>query len=214
MENITLEKYSLVQMNPHFALQRISEICIAETHKLMVQGIGFEIVETQIKNTALTDDKGELLREIDLSQLGRDPYELKNLAMVKQNNLFLTPSYDQVAVSIYPDYRETALYIGSPPYLRLENLNAKKIIELGKEFQLSRDIIYLAYQQLAKNKEKALTILEELEFGSRVLKNKILQATKKTLEEKAFDYFRRIRILVRLCRVLKNKILNTLEWYF
>ena len=46
MENITLEKYNLVQMNPHFALQRISEICIAETHKLMVQGIGFEIVET------------------------------------------------------------------------------------------------------------------------------------------------------------------------
>ena len=103
-------------------------------------------------------------------------------AMFNQNNDFrLTPSYDQVAVSIYPDYRETALYIGSPPYLRLENLNAKKIkciIELGKEFQLSRDIIYLAYQQLAKNKEKALTILEELEFGSRVLKNKILQATK------------------------------------
>ena len=100
--------------------------------------------------------------------------------MFNQNNDFrLTPSYDQVAVSIYPDYRETALYIGSPPYLRLENLNAKKIIELGKEFQLSRDIIYLAYQQLAKNKEKALTILEELEFGSRVLKNKILQATKK-----------------------------------
>ena len=146
----------------------------------MVQGIGFEIVETQIKNTSLTDDKGELLREIDLSQLGRDPYELKNFAMFNQNNDFrLTPSYDQVAVSIYPDYRETALYIGSPPYLRLENLNAKKIIELGKEFQLSRDIIYLAYQQLAKNKEKALTILEELEFGSRVLKNKILQATKK-----------------------------------
>ena len=87
MENITLEKYSLVQMNPHFALQRISEICIAETHKLMVQGIGFEIVETQIKNTALTDDKGELLREIDLSQLGRDPYELKN-EVVKQKSLF------------------------------------------------------------------------------------------------------------------------------
>ena len=87
MENITLEKYNLVQMNPHFALQRISEICIAETHKLMVQGIGFEIVETQIKNTALTDDKGELLREIDLSQLGRDPYELKN-EVVKQKSLF------------------------------------------------------------------------------------------------------------------------------
>ena len=87
MENITLEKYSLVQMNPHFALQRISEICIAETHKLMVQGIGFEIVETQIKNTSLTDDKGELLREIDLSQLGRDPYELKN-EVVKQKSLF------------------------------------------------------------------------------------------------------------------------------
>ena len=51
--------------------------------------------------------------------------------------------------------------------------------KFGKEFQLPRDIIYLAYQQLAKNKEKALTILAELEFGSRVLKNKILQATKK-----------------------------------
>ena len=86
MENITLEKYSLVQMNPHFALQRISEICIAETHKLMVQGIGFEIVETQIKNTSLTDDKGELLRD-------RSFYELKNEVVKQKAFVGLTPFF-------------------------------------------------------------------------------------------------------------------------
>ncbi len=85
MENIDLEKYRSVQSNPRFALHKISEICIAETHKLMVQGIGFEIVETQIKNTSLTDDKGEPMGEIDLSQLGEEGYKLKTEAASRKS---------------------------------------------------------------------------------------------------------------------------------
>lgn len=166
-EKIHFEEFNQLLQNPSTAKYKAS-------YKDMANFISNTsgCLQTEIYNLFLRIIAGLLLGNLDM--------HLKNFAMFNQNNDFrLTPSYDQVAVSIYPDYRETALYIGSPPYLRLENLNAKKIIELGKEFQLSRDIIYLAYQQLAKNKEKALTILEELEFGNRVLKNKILQATKK-----------------------------------
>ena len=87
MKNISTEKYSSVQKNPRFALQKISEICIAETHKLMVQGIGFEIVETKIKTTSITDENGVPLKEIDLSSLGIEDYRLKS-KVVKDKSLF------------------------------------------------------------------------------------------------------------------------------
>ena len=84
LEQIPDEKFAKIEGNFRFALEVISEICNLEIHKLMVQSIDFELVENRIK-TALTDDKGKLLEEIDLSSLGIEPYELQNNAVQKKS---------------------------------------------------------------------------------------------------------------------------------
>lgn len=87
--------------------------------------------------------------------MGNTDMHLKNFAMFHtQNGLYLTPSYDQVAVSLYP-YHTIALAISGAKNLIIESLHAKKILLLGQEFGLPPDSIKMAVDQLAQHKEAA-----------------------------------------------------------
>ena len=68
---ISGEKFNSIKINPKQAARDISYICTRELHALVCQKIGYNIVETRIKDTSLTDEAGNPLDKINTSELGR-----------------------------------------------------------------------------------------------------------------------------------------------
>ena len=65
------KQFDTIKINPKQAIRDIARICIAVTHRLMLKKIGYDVIETRIKSTALTDADGEPRDEIDARELGR-----------------------------------------------------------------------------------------------------------------------------------------------
>lgn len=65
------ETFDAVKKNPKQAARDIARICIREINKLVLHHIGYDIVETRIKSTSLTDGEGNPKDEIPASALGR-----------------------------------------------------------------------------------------------------------------------------------------------
>jgi serine/threonine-protein kinase HipA len=100
--------------------------------------------------------------------LGNTDMHLKNFAMYHtEEGLRLTPSYDQVAAFMYPQYNTLALSISGARDLEIGILKPKHIIALGREFQLSDAAIMMAYEQLKKNKEHAKNKIEKTSFAKK-----------------------------------------------
>jgi serine/threonine-protein kinase HipA len=100
---------------------------------------------------------------------------LKNFAMFHTSEgLRLTPSYDQVAAAIYPEYKTLALAIGGAHNLEIGKLKPKNIITLGKEFGLPVGAIDMAYKQLLKSKERAKDIITEAIFLEPAIKQQMI----------------------------------------
>jgi serine/threonine-protein kinase HipA len=91
---------------------------------------------------------------------GNTDAHLKNFAMFHTpDGLRLTPGYDLVASALYPDYRQTALAIGTASNLVLEQLRPKHVIALSKAYGLDTAILVEAVQSLDRRRgaaEKAL----------------------------------------------------------
>ncbi len=111
--------------------------------------------------------------------LGNTDMHLKNFAMFHTEQGFrLTPSYDQVAASLY-DYKTVALSLGSTHDLPIGGLKASNIIKLGEEFGLSAAAINMAAQDIKKNIEAAKEAISEAKIGSSSLKNNLIQLMEK-----------------------------------
>ena len=65
------EKFNSIKNNPKQAARDIARICTDAVNALVLQKIGYDIVETRIKATELTDGAGEPLDEISAYKLGR-----------------------------------------------------------------------------------------------------------------------------------------------
>lgn len=111
--------------------------------------------------------------------LGNTDMHFKNFAMFHTSAGYkLTPSYDQVASSLY-QYKTVALAIAGSPELRISDLKPANIVRLGEEFGLSHAAIHMAVEGLEKNLEAAKQAIAEGIFGSDFLKNKLIDLLEK-----------------------------------
>ncbi len=111
--------------------------------------------------------------------LGNTDMHLKNFAMFNTEQGFrFTPSYDQVAASLY-NYKTVALSLGGARDLPIGGLKPSNIIKLGEEFGLYAPAINMAVQAIEKNIEVAKQAISEANFGSADLKNNLIQLMEK-----------------------------------
>jgi type III restriction enzyme len=79
LQNINPDKFNMVKTNFNQAVQQISEICITQIHKAMLQKITFDIIETNITNTAITDANSNIVADFNAYSLGKNKLELTDL---------------------------------------------------------------------------------------------------------------------------------------
>ena len=94
------------------------------------------------------------------------------------NGFRLTPTYDQVSAIIY-NYKTVALSILGAKDMPLGNLKPQHIMKLGEGFKLSKAAIKMAYDQLARNIEKAQETIYKADLGTLILKDKLIEMVKK-----------------------------------
>ncbi len=111
--------------------------------------------------------------------LGNTDMHFKNFAMLHTpQGLRFTPSYDQVAASLY-QYKTVALSIAGASDLPIGNLKPANMIRLGEEFGLSPAAINMAVDGLHKNLNVAKQAISDAEFGSDDLKNNLIKLMEK-----------------------------------
>lgn len=111
--------------------------------------------------------------------LGNTDMHLKNFAMFHtESGWRLTPSYDQVAASLY-NYKTLALAIANSKDHPIADLKGRHLVLLGKEFGLSSAAMKMAVDGLAKNTEVAKDAINEATLGSADFKNNLIKLIEK-----------------------------------
>ncbi len=107
--------------------------------------------------------------------LGNTDMHLKNFAMFHTaSGLRLTPTYDQVAASLY-SYKTLALTIAGSKDHPIGDLKTRHLILLGQEFELSPAAINMAAKGLAKNIDTAKDAINEAPLGSNSFKDNLIK---------------------------------------
>jgi len=107
--------------------------------------------------------------------LGNTDMHLKNFAMFHTGEgLRLTPSYDQVAASLY-NYKTLALKIAGSKDHPIGDLKGRHLILLGEEFGLSPAAINMAAQGLEKNIEAAKDAVQDAPLGGANFKDNLIK---------------------------------------
>ena len=107
--------------------------------------------------------------------LGNTDMHLKNFAMFHTDaGLRLTPSYDQVAASLY-NYKTLALKIAGSKDHPIGDLKGRHITLLGEEFGLSPAAINMAAQGLEKHIEAAKDAIQDAPLGGADFKDNLIK---------------------------------------
>jgi serine/threonine-protein kinase HipA len=102
---------------------------------------------------------------------GNTDAHFKNFAMFHtRDGLRLTPAYDLVAASVYPDYQTIALQLGGAKNLAIRSLHAKHLLAMAGGFGVNSDALVSAVDQLETRLPYALMEIEKSTVGSRSLK--------------------------------------------
>lgn len=119
-----------------------------------------------------------LLRRILACLLvGNTDAHFKNFAMFHtRDGLRLTPAYDLVAASVYPEYQTIALHLGGARDIAIKALQPKHLLALCGGFGVNEDALVSAVEQLGKRLPRALEALEKSAVGPKALR--------KTLQER------------------------------
>lgn len=111
--------------------------------------------------------------------LGNTDMHLKNFAMSHtEAGLRLTPSYDQVAASLY-NHKTLALKIAGSKDHPIGDLKARHLTLLGEEFGLSPAAINMAAQGLEKHIEAAKDAIQEAPLGGADFKDNLIKQIEK-----------------------------------
>jgi len=112
--------------------------------------------------------------------VGNTDAHFKNFAMFhERDGLRLTPLYDLVAASVYPEYQSIALHIGGTSNLAIGSLQAKHLLRMAVGFGLNEDVAASAIERLGKRLPHALTALEKSEVGTKDLREKLRERLEK-----------------------------------
>lgn len=138
---------------------------------------GYEEMAQFILNTpyCVPAEADRLLRRILVCFLtGNTDAHFKNFAMFHTNDgLRLTPAYDLVGSSIYPQYQAVALQVCGVRNLELGKLKAKHLLKLGEGFNIGKEAFLSTIESLKKRLPNALETLEKSNVGSVTLKHKL-----------------------------------------
>jgi serine/threonine-protein kinase HipA len=105
---------------------------------------------------------------------GNTDAHFKNFAMFHaRDGLRLTPAYDLVAASVYPDYQTIALQIAGAKNLAIAALHAKHLVAMAEGFGVNRDALVSAVDQLGRRLPHALAALEKSPVGSELLRKDV-----------------------------------------
>ncbi len=111
---------------------------------------------------------------------GNTDAHFKNFAMFHTNDgLRLTPAYDLVGSSVYPQYQAIALQVCGINNLALGKLKTKHLLKLSKAFGMGKDGLLDAIQTLKSRLPNALTSIEKSSIGSTKLKHRLLEKMEK-----------------------------------
>ncbi len=72
-------KFESIKINPKQAAREIARICTETAHGMVMQKIGYDIIETRIKSTSLTDGEGGPREAIDAGLLGRHLLQISEI---------------------------------------------------------------------------------------------------------------------------------------
>jgi serine/threonine-protein kinase HipA len=112
--------------------------------------------------------------------VGNTDAHFKNFAMFHtRDGLRLTPLYDVVASSIYPEFQSIALDVCGIRNLAIGKLKNKHIIGMGKKFGVKADTIVMATETLGKQLTKALTAVEASSIGKLELRKQLIEKMEK-----------------------------------
>lgn len=87
--------------------------------------------------------------------------------------LRLAPAYDLVASGLYPEYQTLALGFSGARNLRLNDLRAKHVVQLGRDFRLPTTAITLAVDDLGRHLPKAFKVIEKATGVDDTLKQQL-----------------------------------------
>ena len=111
--------------------------------------------------------------------LGNTDMHFKNFAMFhSEGGLRLTPTYDQIAASLY-NYKTLALAVAGSRDHPIGNLKGRHLVLLGEEFGLSPAAINMAAEGLAKNTGTAKDAINEAPPGSNDFKDNLIKLMEK-----------------------------------
>jgi serine/threonine-protein kinase HipA len=122
-----------------------------------------------------------LLRRILACLLvGNTDAHFKNFAMFHtRDGLRLTPAYDLVAASFYPEYQSIALSVAGAGSIAIGSLQAKHLLPMAQGFGVTEDALLSAVEQLGKRLPTALAALEKSDIGSTPLRKRLQERMEK-----------------------------------
>ena len=144
---------------------------------------GYEEMGQFILNTVdcIPVEADRLFRRILVCFLiGNTDAHFKNFAMFHtRNGLRLTPAYDLVASSVYPEYQSIALQVCGTRNLAISRLKAQHLLRMAKGYGVSNDAVLDAVKSLEKYLPNALIAVEKTNVGSKSLKKQLLEKIQK-----------------------------------
>ena len=122
-----------------------------------------------------------LLRRILACLLvGNTDAHFKNFAMFHaRDGLRLTPAYDLVAASLYPEYQSIALSVAGVKHMAIGSLQAKHLLRMAQGFGVNEDALVSALEQLGKRLPTALAALEKSDVGPKPLRESLQERMEK-----------------------------------
>lgn len=122
-----------------------------------------------------------LLRRILACLLvGNTDAHFKNFAMFHtRDGLRLTPAYDLVASSIYPEFQSIALHVAGARNLAIGSLQSKHLLRMAGGFGVSDDALVSSVEQLGKRLPRALEALEKSSVGPVALRKTLRERMEK-----------------------------------
>jgi serine/threonine-protein kinase HipA len=122
-----------------------------------------------------------LLRRILACLLvGNTDAHFKNFAMFHaRDGLRLTPAYDLVAASFYPEYQSIALSVAGVKNMAIGSLQAKHLLRMAQGFGVNENALVSAVEQLGKRLPTALAALEKSDVGPKPLRESLQERMEK-----------------------------------
>ena len=122
-----------------------------------------------------------LLQRILASLLvGNTDAHFKNFAMFHtRDGLRLTPSYDLVASSAYPEYQSIALSVSGIENLAIGSLLPKHLLRMGNGFGVGDEALVTAVETIGKRLPSALEVLSKSNVGSKALHDQLMDRMEK-----------------------------------